>query len=108
MFFEICVLKNYAIFTGKHLCWIFVLIRLQASSLINCLLIDIFYLKLSLANFDYRLRISMPYSEYKGKIIQDKYGYLCLTTKVLLRLAVCPARDALPGIVYEAGYTYTS
>ena len=34
---------------------------------INCLLIDIFDLKLSLANFDYRLRIPVPYSEYKGR-----------------------------------------
>ena len=76
---------------------------------INCLLIDIFDLKLSLANFDYRLRIPVPYSEYKGKRIQDKYDYLCLTLNALLRIALCSTRDALPGVVYdEAGQTYTS
>ena len=75
---------------------------------INCLLIDIFDLKLSLANFDYRLRIPVPYSEYKGKRIQDKYDYLCLTPNALLRIALCSTRDALPGVVYdEAGQTYT-
>ena len=30
MFFEICSLKNFAIFTGKHLCWGLFLIKLQA------------------------------------------------------------------------------
>ena len=30
MFFKIGVLKNYAIFTGKHLCWNLFLINLQA------------------------------------------------------------------------------
>ena len=33
MFFETGVLNNYAIFTGKHLCWSFFLIKLQVSSL---------------------------------------------------------------------------
>ena len=32
MFFNIGVLKNFAIFTGKHLCWRLFLIRLQAFS----------------------------------------------------------------------------
>ena len=32
MFFEIGALKNFAIFTGKHLCWS-LLIKLQAESL---------------------------------------------------------------------------
>ena len=46
---------------------------------------------------------------YKGKRIQGKCGYPCLTRYVLLRLAVCSVPDALLGIVsiYEAGYTYT-
>ena len=30
MFFKIVVLKNFAIFTGKHLCWSLFLINLQA------------------------------------------------------------------------------
>ena len=30
MFFKIDVLKNYSIFTGKHLCWSLILIKLQA------------------------------------------------------------------------------
>ena len=30
MFFRIVVLKNFAMFTGKHLCWRFFLIKLQA------------------------------------------------------------------------------
>ena len=30
MFFEIGVLKNFAIFSGKHLCWSVFLIKLQA------------------------------------------------------------------------------
>ena len=30
MFFKIDVLKNFAIFTGKHLCWSLFLIKLQA------------------------------------------------------------------------------
>ena len=29
MFFKIGVLKNFALFTGKHLCWNFFLIKLQ-------------------------------------------------------------------------------
>ena len=32
MFFEIGVLKNFAIFRGKHLCWILLLIKLQAGN----------------------------------------------------------------------------
>ena len=66
---------------------------------INCLLIDIFYLKLSYANFDCWLRISVPYSEYKGKRIQGKYGYLCLTPNAPLHIAGSSARDALRGMV---------
>ena len=31
MFFKIDVLKNFVIFTGKHLCWSYFLIKLQAS-----------------------------------------------------------------------------
>ena len=31
MFFKIGVLKNFTIFTGKHLCWSLVLIKLQVS-----------------------------------------------------------------------------
>ena len=30
MFFKIGVLTNFAIFTGKHLCWSLLLIKLQA------------------------------------------------------------------------------
>ena len=84
MFFKISVLK---VFIGKHLCWSLFLIKLRPEELykyseilknsflysilsasfifyqINCLLIDIFYLKLSLVKFDYWLRISVPYSE---------------------------------------------
>ena len=30
MLFKIGILKNFAIFTGKHLCWSFFLIKLQA------------------------------------------------------------------------------
>ena len=33
-FFKIDVLKNFAIFTGKHLCWILSLIKLQAFKLL--------------------------------------------------------------------------
>ena len=29
-FYKKSVLKNFAIFTGKHMCWIFFLIKLQA------------------------------------------------------------------------------
>ena len=32
MFFKIGVLKNFAMFTGKHLCWSLFLIKLQAAS----------------------------------------------------------------------------
>ena len=32
MFFKMGVLKNFAIFTGKHLCWYFFLIKLQVST----------------------------------------------------------------------------
>ena len=31
MFFKIAVLKNFTIYTGKHLCWSLFLIELQAS-----------------------------------------------------------------------------
>ena len=56
----------------------------------NCLLIDIFYLKLSLVNFNY-----------------DSV-YSCLTPNALLHIAMCSARDALLEIVSipEAGHTY--
>ena len=47
---------------------------------INCLLIDICYLKLSLVNFNYSI-------------------YPCLTPNALLRKAMCTAREALLGIV---------
>ena len=82
------------------------------------LLIDIFYLKLSLVSFDYSLRISVPYSEcptpysyrdaplrrvsiheaehtYKGQRILGKCEYPCLTPNALLRIAVRSARDTL-------------
>ena len=32
IFFEIGVVKNFAIFRGKHLCWILFLVKLQACS----------------------------------------------------------------------------
>ena len=36
LFFEIDILKNFAIITGKHLCWSLFLIKLQAcNSLVN-------------------------------------------------------------------------
>ena len=35
MFFKIGVLKNYAIFTGKHLCWSYFLIKLQAGHILD-------------------------------------------------------------------------
>ena len=36
MFFKIGVLKNFTIFTGKHLCWSLFLIKLQAFRLFSC------------------------------------------------------------------------
>ena len=40
MFFQIGVPKNFAIFTGKHLCWSLFLIKLQAFRSITLLQID--------------------------------------------------------------------
>ena len=37
MFLKIGVLKNFVIFTGKHLCWILFLIKLQAFRLVTLL-----------------------------------------------------------------------
>ena len=34
MFFKISVLKNFAIFTGKHLCWSYFLIELQRPAIL--------------------------------------------------------------------------
>ena len=35
MFFKISVLENFAIFTGKHLCWSLFLIKLQALGILH-------------------------------------------------------------------------
>ena len=35
MFFKMSVLKNFAISTGKHLCWSLFLIKLQASNTVH-------------------------------------------------------------------------
>ena len=35
MFFKIGVLKNIALFAGKHLCWSLLLIKLQAATLLK-------------------------------------------------------------------------
>ena len=40
MFFQIVVPKNFAIFTGKHLCWSLLLIKLQAFRSTTLLQID--------------------------------------------------------------------
>ena len=37
MFFKICLLKNFARFTGKHVCWNLFLIKLQASKAVTLL-----------------------------------------------------------------------
>ena len=35
MFFKTDVFENFAIFTGKHLCWSLFIIKLQASRVVN-------------------------------------------------------------------------
>ena len=42
MFFKIFVLKNFSIFTGKHLCWSLFLIKLLISLFFNIFIKDIF------------------------------------------------------------------
>ena len=46
MFFKIGVLKIFANFTGKHLCWSFYLIKLQASTLYYFIKIKTYFAKL--------------------------------------------------------------
>ena len=44
MFFKIVVLKNFAIFVGKHLCWNYFLIKLQASLFLFSLFIYVLFI----------------------------------------------------------------
>ena len=72
MFFNINILKMFAIFTRKHLCWSLFLIKLQAFRTEHC-----FYRTLPVAASVYKVdpRMYIPY------ILAEKYLNVWLSTK---------------------------
>ena len=68
MFFKIGVLKHFAIFTGKHVCWSLFLIKLQASRIVRHILKCVwpFWRPAALLKRDSNTRVFNQYSPKKA------------------------------------------